>query len=211
MSSLIHSRTAAWAALAAILITGAALVIAAPAEQTLGQAVKIVYVHVALSRAGAIGITLAGLLGLTVLVTASKRLAGWMRSLGWAALGLFAAGFAVSIVAQAASWGGIAWREPRVSSALNILAAAAIVQVLDSWLPWAKARGAARLALAVFQVWADGQVSDVLHPAGSAISSSPSSAIQLTGVALLALALALGVWIVWQIRTRWAAPSPAGA
>jgi hypothetical protein len=200
------SRRAALATLAGVIALMALILIVSPADRVLGSAVKIVYLHVALSRAGAAGFYAAGLAGLAALATGSERLAGWMRAAGWAGLILFVAGFLVSGVAQMASWGGIAWREPRVAGALNLLAAAVAVQVLDGWLRQARAGGLLRALLAAFQLWMALNTPNVLHP-GSAISGSSSAAIQLTGAALAGLGLLLGVWIVWQLRVR-AAPDP---
>ncbi len=205
MSEFLRSRKAAWLTLAAILILGALIVALAPAERTLGQAVKVVYVHVALSRAGALGFYLAALIGVASIFVRDARLPAWMRAVAWAALALFATGFVVSIAAQLLSWGGIAWGEPRVETALNVLTVAVIVQVINTWLPWPLGRAGLHLLLALFQGWATLRAPGVLHPA-NAISASSSGAIQATGALLLALALLLGVWIVWQLRLRAAPP-----
>jgi hypothetical protein len=208
MRRFLAARSAARITLAALLAAAAAVVLIAPSEQTLGAGVKIVYVHVALSRAGMIGFYLAGLVGLAALVSASERLAAWMRAISWAALGLAVAGFLISGVAQMASWGGIAWDEPRVVAALQVLAAAAIAQVIAAWAPWVRVRGLAYVLLAAFQLWTAQGAANVLHP-GNAISGSTSPAIQAAGVALLALALLLGAWIVWQVRRRAAPEGPS--
>lgn len=187
-----------WAALAGLLLVAGAIVALAPQERTLGGAVRLVYVHVALSRAGMIGFIVAGLMGLAALMIADRRLAGWMPAAGWAALALYAAGFAVSLGAQVTSWGGIAWREPRVLAAANILAAALIVQVVAGWLPWLRVRGALRALVGLFQVVASTRAPNVLHP-GAAISGSASGSIRLVAVLLLVIALALGVWTAWML------------
>ncbi len=205
MHARLKSFPAAWVAPAAIVIVAAGVVAFAPAEQTLGQAVKVIYVHVALSRAGGIGFVAAGLLGLAVIITRRQRLADWMRSVGWAALGLFAGGLLISVVAQAVSWGGIAWDEPRVAAALNLLAAAVIVQGLEGWIAWTLGRALLRIGLAALQVWTTLRAVNVLHP-GDAIRTSSSTAIQATGAILLALALLLGAWIAWWARPDGQSP-----
>ncbi len=186
------------------LLAAAALVVAfSPSEQTLGAAVKVVYVHVALSRAGAVLLGAAGLLGLAVLVTANEPLARWMRALAWAGLTLYALGFAVSILAQVTSWGGVIWQEPRVRIATNMLAAAAIVEALVWWLKHPRWEGLVRAMYAAGLWSANLRADNVLHP-GNAISGSTSAAIQWTGILLLALALLIGVWLAWQIWQRLA-------
>lgn len=203
MASIFRSRRALWLLLAAIVVLAALIVIVSPAERTLGQAVKVIYVHVALSRAGAVGFYAAGLLGLVVLVQPTDRLAWWMRAVSWAGLILFTVGFIVSGVAQMLSWGAITLQEPRVSAGANVLAVAIIAQIAALWLPWARLDAVLRIVVAGFQLWTTLRTPNILHPAG-AISASGSAAIQLASGLLLVLALLLGVWIVWllwQYRT----------
>lgn len=187
-----------WFVLVGLLLAGVLVVVFAPQERTLGGAVKLVYVHVALSRAGMIGFVAAGLIGLAALALAEQRLGRWMAAAGWAALALYGGGFLVSLGAQIVSWGGIAWREPRVLTAANIFAAAIIVQIVAMWLPWLRVRGALRAVFGLAQVWLSARAPNVLHP-GAAISTSTSGAIRSTGVLLLGIALALGAWLTWML------------
>ena len=64
-----------WVIPAVLLALMALLVWVAPIEQSLGQGIKIVYVHVGLIWAGMLGFALNGLLGLVIAVTGSKKLA----------------------------------------------------------------------------------------------------------------------------------------
>lgn len=192
-------RLLPWLLLAAIAVVGAVVIILTPEEATLGQAVKVVFVHVAFSRAGAIGFYIAGLAGLAVLVRPADRLAWWMRAVGWAGLILFAAGFVVSGVAQMMSWGSITLAEPRVAAGANVLAVALIAQIAGLWLPWRRVEAVLRILVAAFQAWVTATTPNVLHPAG-AISESTSSAIRLGSDVLFVLALLLGAWIVWMFR-----------
>jgi len=185
----------------AILAAGALIVWLSPAEQTLGAAVKTVYVHVALSRAGALLVFGAGLLGLAVLITDRPALLRVSTALGVSGLGLYTAGFLVSLIAQISAWGGIAWREPRVAAALNGLAFGALALIAVWWLPWRRARGAVWTALAALLGWMQVRASSILHP-GAAISGSDSPAIRLAGFALLALALVAGAWLSAEIGAR---------
>ncbi len=182
------------------LLIGTLLVIFSPAEQTLGQAVKVIYVHVALSRAGGIGLLIAGLIGIVVLITDSERIYRWLQLTGIVALSIYALGFVVSILAQVISWGGIAWREPRVATALNGVAVGLIVVILASWFPWRRLRGALYIGLAIFIAWTQMSATNVLHP-GNAISTSSSNLIRFTGFALTGLALLAGAWVVWEAAT----------
>ena len=67
----------AWLALLILIIIFVVLVMLAPPEKLLGEAIRYVYVHVALTRAGMWGFYLAGLLGLVVTATAKAGLQRW--------------------------------------------------------------------------------------------------------------------------------------
>lgn len=187
-----------WIGIAVIVALLAGLTVLSPAEQTLGQAVKIVYLHVALTRAGWIGLLAAGLIGLGLLISGREAWDRWLAPVFWAGMGLYIAGFLISLAAQAASWGGIAWQEPRVASALNAIAAGVIVGVLSMWVPWPRVRGGLAAAFAVYLGWVTVGAESVLHP-GAAISGSGSAAIILSTWGLVGLALALGAWIVYWV------------
>ncbi len=114
--------------------TAAAVLILMPAEKTIGQAVKIVYLHGALSRAGMAGFLAAGALGLAYLARPRPALARWSQALlasGWA---FWTAHFIVSMPATRLTWGPwIAWGEPRVTMTLQLMAAGLAV-ILVCWL-----------------------------------------------------------------------------
>lgn len=193
---------------AALLLVFVALVFAAPAERTLGETLRYVYVHVALTRAGMVGFYLAGLLGLAIAATANGRLATWTQRIVWVAYGLFLAGGLASLFAQQRSWGGInLLGEPRNRTTLAVLAVGIIVLILASWVPWERVRGLLYAALAAYTAWIIPRTPLVLHPANAA-GSSTSPAIRLAFPALTALAVLFGVWLVWYWGRR-SAEQPA--
>ena len=86
-----------WGVLIAIIILSAILLWLAPAEQTLGQGIKVVYLHVALIWTGMTGMVLAGLLGLAVLISGRFGLEKWTHTLGWVAFAFFLGGIGMSL------------------------------------------------------------------------------------------------------------------
>lgn len=200
-----QTRKLTWIGLALIVVMAGILVWWMPAERTLGQGVKAVYVHVALTQAGMLGLLVAGLLGIGVLITSGEALHRWMQAAARVGLALYAGGFVFSLLAQITSWGGIAWQEPRVVAALNILAVAIIVQVVIVWLPdgdhWPRVRGLLYAALAAYLLWATGTADDVLHPS-AAIRTSPSSAIRLAYLGLLGLAILGAGLLTWAFAAQ---------
>ena len=172
-----HASKWAWVILAALIIAFVALALLAPLEKSLGEAIRYVYVHVALTRAGMWGFYLAGVLGLVLLVTARSRLQHWTQILTWVAFVLFFGGGIGSLFAQQASWGGLLLEEPRNRSSLSVLAVALIVLMINNWIPWIRVRGLLYLALAAYVAWIIPRTPLVFQPA-NAVGSSPSAAIR---------------------------------
>lgn len=184
-----------------------------PLEKTLGQVIKIVYLHGALSRAGMIGLVGAGITAILFLITHRAALAAWTRGLllsGWI---FWVAHFIVSMPATRLTWGPwIAWGEPRVTMTLQLVAAGLVV-LLISWLvkdDRFTAGAAMLLALAVaWLAFATGVIRHPLDPIGS----SPSAILQLVYLALLVPVvggmLLLAWWLAEQARPEGAAAGRA--
>ena len=182
-----------------------ALVGLAPTERTLGEGIRVVYLHVALIWTGMLGIVLAGVLAVPVLVTGRERLARWMETVAWVALGFYALSGVVSLVAQQVNWGGIAWREPRTSAMLQLLAFFVIIQVVKSWLAGshaqtnrlkaARLKAGLNLLLAGLLIWSNWATPLQLHPQDP-IGSSSSQAIRLTFYLLFFLMALAATWLV---------------
>jgi hypothetical protein len=169
----------------ACVALAAVILLLMPLEKTLGQVIKIVYLHGALSRAGMLGLLAAGVTGLVFLVTRRPSLAAWTRGLllsGWI---FWVAHFIVSMPATRLTWGPwIAWGEPRVTMTLQLILAGLVV-ILISWLvkdDRFTAAAAALLAVAVgWLAFATGVIRHPLDPIGS----SPSMTLQMVYLALL--------------------------
>ncbi len=183
------------------MLAAALIVLLAPAEQTIGAAIKYVYVHVAFTRAGMYGFYLAGAAGLWVVLTANPIVQAWASKIGWISFLLFLIGGLVSILAQQATWGGNPWFEPRNRMTLNILAMGVITLILADWVPWLRFSGLFYIILAGFVAWSIPNTPLVLHP-GDAIGSSTSTGIQWAFLLLTWLVVALGAWIVWYWNGR---------
>lgn len=166
-------------------VLAAVILVLMPIEKTLGQVIKIVYLHGALSRAGMIGFIAAGFAGLVFLFTKRTPAARWTQYLllsGWL---FWVLHFLVSMPATRFTWGQwIAWGEPRVTMTLQ-LAAAGLVVLLIVWLlkdNYFTAFAALLMAVAVgFLASRTGVLRHPLDPIGS----SPSSTFQLVYLLLL--------------------------
>ena len=190
-----------WLVPAGISITFVAIVFLAPAEKTLGETIRFVYVHVALTRAGMYGFYIAGLLGVVIALSGRARLSDWTGLIAWVAFGLFLAGGVASLFAQQRSWGGMLLAEPRNRTTLSVLAVGVIVLIVAGWTPWIRLRGLLYAGLAGYVAWIIPRTPLVLHPANAA-ESSTSPAIRLAFPLLTGLAFAFGVWLVWYLGVR---------
>ncbi len=200
----------AWALLGGILVVAAAMLWLAPAEATIGEGIRIVYVHVALIWAGMLLLLLAGILGLIVLLGGRPAPAVWMHLLSWAGLGFFAAGVITSLAAEIVNWGGIAWREPRTAANLNLLALAVIVRVASSWLTRPRVQGLLNVVLALAVIWTTITTELQLHPA-NAIGDATSQTIQLTFYALFLLSCLAAAWLILYARGQQLVHAPQGS
>ncbi len=187
------------------LALAAIILLVMPLEKTLGQVIKIVYLHGALSRAGMIGLVGAGVTGGLFLITRRPALAAWTRGLllsGWI---FWVAHFIVSMPATRLTWGPwIAWGEPRVTMTLQLIAAGLVV-LLISWLVKDdRFTAAAAMLLALAVAWLAFATGVVRHPLDP-IGSSPSLTLQMIYLALLVLIVGgmalLAWWFSRQILT----------
>jgi hypothetical protein len=185
-----------WIVPVVLLLLMALLVWRAPVEQSLGQGIKIVYVHVGLIWAGMLGFALNGLLGLVVAATGSKKLVDWLHIIGLVSLSVFVVSVIVSLVAEQVNWGGIFWQEPRNMAVFSVTAVAIIVLVLNSWLPWRRVQGLLAAGLAAFAILTLPSAPMVMHPENPARASS-SMGIQYGFYGVFVLAVLIGIWSVW--------------
>lgn len=180
-----------------LLLALIALVIwLSPEERTLGARIKIVYIHVAFTWAGLLGIFAAAVLSLGVWWPVSaRRLERILPIVSFTGALCFTIGFGLSLLASQVNWGGIAWTEPRVIAASRILALILIVQVLTSWLPDVRWRGALYMGLWGFTVWVQAAANHAIHPINP-IFSAESSIFAQTVLTLLGLVLLLAAWFM---------------
>lgn len=180
------------------------LLILAPAERTLGQMVKLVYLHGALARTALLLFLLSLPLNLFALARARAATGAWGRSLVWAATALWLIHLLLSMITTRAAWGVyVAWFEPRTR--FTFLLGATSVLVLGA-AHLVDDRRFTALAYAIVAVVATalqpflGAIQHPLNPIGA----SPSLAIRAFYVAILGVCLALGA-----LLTLWLHPSLA--
>ncbi len=105
-----YRRRLFWFLLAACAAMALLILALMPAERTLGQVIKIVYLHGALSRGGMVGFAAAGICAGAYLIRPRPALLRWAEALSISGLGFWIAHFLVSMPATRLTWGPwIAW------------------------------------------------------------------------------------------------------
>lgn len=176
-----------------------ALLILSPSEKTLGDVVKLVYLHGALVRTGLLAFTAAGILGLAALIGRREGIARWSEAVGHAALVVWTVYVLSSMVVTYLAWGvAIAWSEPRVRASAHIFLGAVAFWVIAYLVQDRRATVALNAAMAAL-AWALVQSAGVvIHPVDP-IGGSASVAIKAfyAGIVLCVILLAaeLALWL----------------
>ena len=168
-----------WAIPVALLLGVVLLIALGPEERTLGGGIRSVYVHVGLIWTGLVGFMGTAVLGLGLLITQKQVWLRWLSPVSWVALGFYAAGVFMSMVASADNWGAVFLQEPRMAASLNGLAVATILLILGSWQPWLRVRGALSASIIFILLWFNFSAELVLHPRDP-ITTSEATPIQFT-------------------------------
>ena len=187
------------AALLVVIIVVWALL--APVDVTLGSAIRWVYLHVAFTWAGTSMANAAGLVGIVLLVRPIPSLSRWFYPVEVVAVGLYAAGFALSLISSATSWGGILWQEPRVLSSILVVGVGASAVLVIRNLVKPRLIGLVAIAYSVLTAYQLRSTRVVFHPE-NAVEATESTGITLTFYGLTVLALALGVLLVRRVGVR---------
>lgn len=149
-----------------------------PAEATLGQAVKLVYMHAALMWVAFGLLSVGAILGLLFLVLRRRSLSAWSYGSAATAVALLLmTGLLGSFTAQV-TWGGINWSEPRLLMLGEILLAGMAVLAVAGLGFSAVAQSATNILFAIIAWVLLLRTELVIHP-DSPIFSSESLAIKI--------------------------------
>jgi hypothetical protein len=191
-----------WPLLAGLVLVLALLLWLSPAERTLGQTVKLVYLHGALVRTAMLLFAVSLPVNLVALIRGRGAWLAWGEALAWTAVGIWLAHTLFSMITTYAAWGvAIAWFEPRTRFTFT-LAAVGIV-----FLAVARLVGNIRFSALSFTLLAGltlglaPRLVAVQHPL-DAINSSPSPTIRMFYAAILIVSLIIGGLLAIWLRAR---------
>ncbi len=176
---------------------------ASPLDKTLGDRVRMVYVHGAIIRVVMGMLVIAGGLGAAYLVTRRDSVFEWAKAAFNGGLVLWIIYLGTSVVTTLQSWGGIAWFEPRWMVTLQMSGLLPIVLAVGVIVKHAKLSAALYAIVPVVMMVLLAQARLVLHPLDP-IGESGSSAIQLAYLIMLSWWVLVGVQVVRGMRA-WAA------
>lgn len=196
-SKLFQAR---WWLLALIVILQTTILIVSPEEATIGVGIKPVYLHVSLTWTGMIWLLVSAGLGLIILIRPDEGFSNWQRNLFTVAIGLYLAGFLISMYASWLNWGGIPYQEPRIRAAINVVVSGIAAWILQDFLTkrWLKAL---MPVIPVIYIFVGGRSPRmVLHP-DNPVSTSPLG-IKATFIGMFVLAVLLSFWLLWTNGVR---------
>ncbi len=169
-----------------------------PEEKSLGDNVRIVYLHGAWVLSAQINILAAAVMGLIGLLTRREAAHHWSQALGRTGIIFWVTYLPLSLWAMQANWNGLFLSEPRFRVALIFAIAGVLLQIglaLIDKLPWTSL---ANLAYAISLNFVLNGAGNVLHPPPSPIFSSGNMKIEIFFIVLILLTLLAA----WQL-TRW--------
>jgi hypothetical protein len=182
-----------------LLVLGmAVLTVLGPEEKSLGQNVRIVYLHGAWVLTALVAYIASGVVGLVALLTHKSGAHDWSKALGRTATVFWVTYLPLSLWAMQANWNGLYTSEPRFRIAVIFAVGGVLLQVGLSIINHAIATSAANVVFAAALGWALSNTSSVLHPPPSPIFNSGIASIEIFFVVLNLVALLAAYQL-----TRW--------
>lgn len=169
-----------------------------PEVESLGENVRLVYLHGAWVLTAEIAFLAAAGTGILALVTRRMRLHEWSAALGRTGIVFWVTYLPLSMWAMQANWNGLFLAEPRFRLALTFAVVGVLLQ-LGLWLisiGWLSSLSNVAFAAVLFTAFS--VIPDVLHPPPSPIFSSG-----LWNVILFFVGLNLLAWIAAYFLTLW--------
>lgn len=172
-----------------------------PAESTLGDWIKVLYIHAGLAWVGVMVFVLAGIFGVLHLISNKTSFSKWSKSsqkiavLIWVLNGLLAA-FVTKMI-----WGKwLFLAEPRFKITIFILVLAPLFYLLSLWAKDRKIVSILNVILSCVVIWLYSTAgSAIFHPTGPA-RSSPNLLIRLSFFVIVGLLSAASLILIWIMK-----------
>jgi len=182
--------------LVALAVVLAAL---APTDHVLGSGLRIVYLHGAWVWAALLAFAGAALTGTFGLLLHRESLVRWSVGVGRSAAITWLISLLISLAAMQTNWNGLYLAEPRWALGVRFGVAAVLLQAGVAVLRRPRLGSALNILFFGLLVGALLVTPSVLHPP-SPVFSSPSTALRLSFLALLACTSASSAWLARLLR-----------
>jgi len=179
------------------LIAGVILLtlIVMPSEQSLGNVIKLVFLHAAFVQVGLITFAVAAIWAISYLFKKNEKYYQFCLASQKTALVIWILYVFSSMLVTYWAWGKvIAWEEPRVQSSALILGLAVLLLFLVNWIKNQRFTAFANLMMAVFAWGLTKQAGIVQHPLNP-IGESNSASLKVYLLIMMILVLLLAVQI----------------
>ncbi len=177
-----------------------------PSEKTLGQGVRIIYLHGAWVWTALVAFLIAGIAGLVGLITRKPAFHLWSRAWGLTGLLFWISYLPVSIWAMETSWNGLYLSEPRWRLALIFAVTGLLLQIGLALLEKPAWTSAANLLYIAALLVTLANTPNVMHPPAPVLSSDSLLIRGYFFVLLAIMSLA-----AWQIARLWRQGDPVKA
>lgn len=174
------------------------LLLAVPSEKTLGNIIKVVYLHAALVQTGLLLFALAAFLGLWYLFQKKQKIIKYCEAVQETTLLVWVLYALSSMWVTFLAWGKlIAWDEPRVRSSAMILFFAVLVFLVTRWVKSDLFTAITNLMTGIF-VWIITKAAGIIQHPKDPIGSSNASSLRWLFMATFFITLLISILIV-----RW--------
>ncbi len=177
-----------------------------PNERTLGQTIKLIYLHGALVWTAIIIFAISLPVNLVALIRGQDNWFAWGKAFIWTAIVIWLVHTLFSMVTTYVAWGVfIAWLEPRTRFTFNLAAVSILVAAVAYLVDNQRFSSLAFVLLAGLTLGLLPGLDFIQHPLNP-IGQSPSNTIQMFYGAILAILMAMGgllaIWLQDRIATR---------
>ncbi len=169
-----------------------------PPEKSLGENIRVVYLHGAWVWTSLAVLIASGVIGLAAILRRNPSLHSWSRALGRTGLLFWITYLPISVWAMQTNWNGLYLAEPRWRLALIFAISGLLLQIGLTLIDQPELTSAANLAFILTLLLFLSGTREVMHPR-SPILSSDSRLIQI----YFAILVTATLLVAWQIARWW--------
>jgi hypothetical protein len=172
-----------------------------PPEQSLGEHVRLVYLHGAWVWTAIAGFLAAAVAGFVAMLKQSLNLDSWSIALNRAGLFFWITYLPITLVTARFNWNGLFLEEPRWRMALDLAIVGVLFQLAILVIRRAYVGSAISVGYLLILIWSLMTTDQILHPRGP-IATSNSSTIQLFFGVLTMLTIVSGIFLTFWFRNK---------